>query len=204
MTTYWIIWIRKSETSTFFWIIVGVRKKKQTMIALCSGFCDLGLLDSVQHYYPIRGRSYNPCDTDFHTAKRLIHKRDRIYTLKDFASLILGGSKYRNFQLTLVSTDMIRNYKDWTLVNYKKAAMTSLETQNARRSDKQFFKLQSFHYFSFRSNQPGVVVTKFLIQDTTSMTFNLRKLAVAQWSSVAAYASPPPITKKKDPNFSSF
>ena len=191
---------KKIKTLLMFSDNCGGQNKNQMMLSLCLALCDLGLFEHVKHYYPIRGHSYNPCDQDFNTAKRLIRKMDRIYTLKQFAELIIGGSAAGNFQLTMVNSEMILDFKNWTQINYKKTGVTaSIETRNKPRNEKVFLQVQKYHYFQFMATTPGVVVSKIFISDAMVYTFNLRKLEVTGWPT-QVYDSPLAIKKSKRSN----
>lgn len=67
--------------------------------------CDRGKFVTITHFFSIRGHSFLPCDGNFGSIKRLLRKTDRIYTLQQYAQLIIKASRCDSFSVHKVQID---------------------------------------------------------------------------------------------------
>lgn len=156
----------------------------------------------IEQFYPIRGHSFLPCDRDFAILKRNIKKSDRIFTLKEYAELIIKSSRNnQRFTVVLPTADQVFNFKDWWPIHYKKT-MLSLESigRNVPRNKKQTFKIASFRHFIHVQGHDGVVFAKDFIDGLVTQTFKLRNANrdnIIRLPTKKAYSEKIPINIKK-------
>lgn len=170
----------------------GGQNKNAMMLAMWSALRDTERFDLIEHVYPIRGHSYNPCDADFAQAKTLIRDHDRIYSVKTFAKLIIQSSDAGKFQVTIVSSDMILDFKSWTSSLFKKTA-------KAVGHPTVKFAIQKFNQFVFsRENGTALLARTHVNDDAMSFLFVLRNEhdPFLQWPT-RAYEECLPITLQK-------
>nr|CAH7744148.1 unnamed protein product [Callosobruchus chinensis] len=113
---------------------------------------DTKKFEKILQYFPVRGHSFLPCDTDFSIIKRALKKRDRIYNVHDLTEIIANASRTQKFEVKKVNTIEITNFKAWWPRFYKKNAM-SLETRNLEITQKVYFNISKFHYFVYDSER---------------------------------------------------
>ena len=69
---------------------------------------------AVQHYFPVRGHSFLPCDRDFALIKKTIRKQDRIYSMRQYSGMIMNSRKTQNaFQVKIIEHENIIDVKEW-------------------------------------------------------------------------------------------
>ena len=83
-----------------------------------------GRFKNVIHYFPLRGHSFNDCDSDFATVKRRLRREDRIYTQDEYVNLIQGSSKTAKFAVHKVDGKEIIDFKKWWPQYYKKQVLS--------------------------------------------------------------------------------
>lgn len=82
----------------------GAQNKNNTLIRFISALVSLENFKTIDHYFPMRGHSFLPCDRDFAVLKRKIRKYDRIYTIKEYVELILTSTTKNDFTCILVQS----------------------------------------------------------------------------------------------------
>lgn len=90
---------------------------------------ELNWFDEVTINFPIRGHSYMPCDRDFGLIKRKMKRKERIYTLEQYESIIKKSSKVPDkFTLEKVEAKNIIEFKGWWADFYKKQYVSKKST----------------------------------------------------------------------------
>lgn len=100
------------------------QNKNHTVVRFLMALCDTGRFDFIQHYFPVRGHSFLPCDRDYESIKRLIRRADRIYTHEQYGELFLRASRTERFTTHYVKTEEILAFKSWWLRIYKKTTIS--------------------------------------------------------------------------------
>ncbi len=144
------------------------QNKNTIVLKLWSVLRDSSRFDFIEHIFPIRGHSFNPCDSDFAVAKRLIRTRDRIYTVRTFMTLIIQASECQVFRVTLVQSSQVLDFKTWSTQHFKK-------TVSSFEDKKQKFAIQSYHQFTFTTKNGTGMTVRRSIDHVTSFKFHLRK-----------------------------
>lgn len=179
----------------------GGQNKNHTLIRLCSALVSLKLFQSVEQYYPVRGHSFLPCDRDFAVLKRKIKRQDRIFTIKEYAELILASSTKKSFTVILPTSKDIIEYKKWWPIFYKRN-MLSVETigRNVSKENKVSLKISKYCYFLHSIEMPGLLQAKPYIGGLLGDTFMLRNSNRQDLFLPSKHAYPKgkiPINKKK-------
>lgn len=140
------------------------QNKNHAMVRACMALIELGKFENIQHYYPLRGHSFMPCDRDFGVIKRLLKKYDRIYSIHQYTKIIAKSSKH--FTIKEVVTDDILNFKAWWPHFYKKV-VTSEDVSKKK------FGISEYHHFIFDKEKPGSVVVCNYINSFVKHEFKL-------------------------------
>lgn len=179
----------------------GGQNKNHTLIRVLSALVTLDKFKSINHYFPVRGHSFLPCDRDFSVLKRKIRKTDRIYTLKEYAELMLHSSKKNDFLVVMPESCEVVDYKNWW-PNYYKKNMVSEETsgRHVPRDQKCLFKISKFLQFTHSGTAKNKVQARTFIDGLTVQTFSLKNSNKNELVLPEALAYPDgcvPINKKK-------
>lgn len=187
----------------------GGQNKNHSVIRMCLGLADLGRFQSVNQYFPIRGHSYMPCDRDFAMVKKKMNKNDRVFLLKDYASLIVSSSAKKKFSVCLMDEDntLIKDYKKWWPVYYKKNSLsTESYGRGVRKENKVSFLISNFMHFSYSKEEKGVVTAGDFIDGLVTHKFRLgTSTVIRSFPTAVAYNNTKvPISAKKMLNIKKF
>lgn len=178
----------------------GGQNKNHTLVRLFLALVERGRFDIVKHYFPIRRYSYLPCDRDFSVVKRKIKKVDRIYTMKEYAELLLHSTNITDkFLVKMVDTADIKDLNSWWPNHYKRN-VNSTETmaRNVPRESKQKFNISTFKEFEYSAESKGEVKAKTFIGGLQQHTFSLKKTQTTpDLPTTPAYTAKVPINRKK-------
>jgi len=150
------------------------QNKNHTVLRLFTALASTERFTTIKNFYPLRGHSFNPCDRDFSVIKRKIKTVDRIYTVKEYVELILSSSASNNFQVVMVTPDMIFDYKNWWPPLYKRNVI-SQETKgrNVKKEDKVNFAISKYMEFRYSSQLKGIIEALPFIDGLCMSTFNV-------------------------------
>jgi len=128
------------------------------------------------------------CDKDFGTIKRKLRKSDRVYTPKEYVSLIISSTKLQRFSVTMVECDDIINFKSWWREHLKKNSV-SLETlgRSVPKDKKVNLQISQLNHFTYKKENVGVVKAKPFIGGIKTHTFRLLTAAQIPPNPVRAY-----------------
>lgn len=150
------------------------QNKNHAVIRMCLGLTHSGRFSNIIHRYPVRGHSFLPCDREFGSFKRKMNKYDRIYTPKEYCSLLVNSKS--NVLVHMVETSEILDFNKWWPTLYKKDSIAQ-ETQAKEipRANKVHFTPMSFREFKYSAEKPGIVVASANINGLVDYTFPLAK-----------------------------
>jgi hypothetical protein len=151
------------------------QNKNQIMVRFCLALVETRRFSSIEHYFPIRGHSFLPCDRVFGVIKRHLRKIDRIYTIKQLVEYIVESSEKMNFIVHLIESKDIIDFKTWWSQFYLKSCL-SLETnkRDIPRNMRVSFTISKFHYFKYDGQLPGVVTAREYIGGLAIHTFPMK------------------------------
>lgn len=154
------------------------QNKNNVVVRLFLALIEIGRFDSIHHYFPIRGHSYLPCDRDFSVIKRKIKKTDRIFTMKQYAELMLHSTVVLDkFQVEVVESEKVKDFKSWWPQFYKKNVVsTETQARNIPRENKQKFNISSFMELTYSNKHVGEVKAKNFIDGLSEQSFDLKKM----------------------------
>jgi hypothetical protein len=177
----------------------GGQNKNHPMMSLWQALVDSRRFEKIYHRFPIRGHSFLPNDRSFGTVKKVLKRRDRIYSVKEISEIICNSNKF--FSVSMVQTDQILNFKNWWTIFYKRNAVsTETQSNQVARSQKQQFLISQFMEFEFSSDMRGCTKTRPFIGCTIQEnTFDLKKsrLQTPSLPTEKAYTNLLPINIKK-------
>lgn len=175
------------------------QNKNHIMIRLCQALVDTKRFDKIQHYFPVRGHSFNACDRDFSIIKKATKKVDRIYDVKQYCELLLNAPKRPNkFTINLVETSDILNFVEWWPQMYKRGGISEESRSKAvAKTAKVRFQPASFMHFEYSSENPGTVTTRDFIDGLLHHTFSLKLKHTVTLTDKQAYEEPNRINDKK-------
>lgn len=149
----------------------GGQNKNHTLLRFVMALVELNWFDEVTINFPIRGHSYMPCDRDFGLIKRKMKRKERIYTLEQYKSIIKKSSKVPDkFTLEKVEAKNIIDFKGWWADFYKKQCVSKNSTVPKTK-----FLISQYHYFTVNKSACGDVTCKTFINGKTEEKFTLRK-----------------------------
>ncbi|KAF6211276.1 hypothetical protein GE061_014393 [Apolygus lucorum] len=101
---------------------------------------------------------------------------------------VLFGDK--TIEVKLVQAETILDFKGWWARHYKKTPV-SIETcgRKAKKEDKVYFGISSFHHFTYSSSSPGMLKARNFIDGLVHHTFALRKATILDLPTAKAYPS---------------
>lgn len=174
------------------------QNKNHTVTRYLLALVDTKRFSKIFQYFPVRGHSYLPCDRDFSQLKRQLKKHDRIYVPEEYILLLKRASEKNKFEIKEVSTDSVKNFKEWWPKFYKKQVV-SVESSGSKvpRAQKQDFKISTFMQLTYDATSPGTVVANTFIDGLMSHTFQLKKTNNVEISPGKSYNNKIPINIKK-------
>lgn len=170
----------------------GGQNRNHPLCRLFSALTMKNKFKVINHYYPVRGHSFMPCDRTFGTVKREVRRHDRVYSPEQYISLI-GSSKktHPKFEIKSVECDTILNFKGWWSNHFVKMPR-SIEDR------KTYFKISTYRQFTFKNDPPGYVETSTFIDSAVKSTFKLKKNNCVELPNTKAYPEGRvPIKKEK-------
>lgn len=138
----------------------GGQNKNHALSRLLCALTETGRFKVIEHYYPVKGHSYLPCDMDFSLIKRSLKRLNRLYSINQIIKTIVHcTSNLSKFTLKLVQTSEILDYKNWWSQYYAKTPVSE-ETRgrNTNKKDKIYFGISSFSEFIYKTDFRGIVV----------------------------------------------
>lgn len=105
----------------------------------------------------------------------------------------------RKFSVKLVEADNVLDFKGWWPTHFKRNPV-SVETsgRKAKKEDKVYFGISSFHHFVYTSTSPGVLRAYPFIEGLIYHTFSMKKNTVLKFPEIKAYPTGKvPINKSK-------
>ncbi|KAK5639391.1 hypothetical protein RI129_011883 [Pyrocoelia pectoralis] len=75
------------------------QNKNHCVTRMSLALTDTGRFNKIQHFFPIRGHSFLPCDRAFGLVKRNLKKFDRIYDLHKYTEIIAMASAQHAFTI---------------------------------------------------------------------------------------------------------
>ena len=98
----------------------GGQNKNHCLLRFLLALNDTGHFRRMEHYYPVTGYSFLPCDSNFGDIKESLQKHDRIYVLSELTEIIVSSAKPQKFVVKKVKTSDIVKFKSWWQEYYKK------------------------------------------------------------------------------------
>lgn len=126
----------------------------------------------IQHFFPIRGHSFLPCDRVFGLIKRNLRHFDRVYDIRKYTEIIITASGRQLLTVNEINTKDIINFKSWWQKFYKTNAV-SQETASLPRADRETFAISKYHHFHYTSKNPGCVKVSEFINSFVCSYFEL-------------------------------
>lgn len=153
------------------------QNKNNVVVRFFLALIETGRFDSIHHYFPTRGHSYLPCDRDFGVIKRKIKTTDRIYTVQQYAELMLhSASMPDKFLVEIVESEKVKDFKSWCGKFYKKNVIsTETQARNIPKENKIKFNISTFMEFHYSNKHVGQVKVKNVIGGLNDHTFDLKK-----------------------------
>lgn len=151
------------------------QNKNHCLLRLMNAFVSSKKFQSVQQYFPVRGHSFLPCDRDFAMVKKKLRKCDRVFTLKQYAELILSSSAKQKFLVVLVESDDVIDVSRWWPKFFKKMVLSE-ETRGKEipKEQKVRLRISKFMHFSHHASAPFVIKARTYIDGLQVQTFNVR------------------------------
>nr|CAH7748233.1 unnamed protein product [Callosobruchus chinensis] len=88
------------------------QNKNHSLIRMCLALTDTGRFHKIEHFFPIRGHSFLPCDRNFAVIKRNLRRFDRIYDMHNMTEIIITASAQNLFTVCEIERECIKNFKD--------------------------------------------------------------------------------------------
>lgn len=170
------------------------QNKNHCIVRLCLALTDMKRFEKIDHFFPIRGHSFLPCDRDFGVVKRSLKKFDRIFDIHKYTEIIVNSSAKRKFTVKEVQTNEILDFKQWWPKYYKKTCLsTESEKKNVPRAQKTSFGISILNHYAYSSETPGYVVASEYINSIFGVShFRLalpkqKSHLNMEWPTVPAY-----------------
>lgn len=134
-----------------------------------------GRFTEIHQYFPVRGHSFLPCDRDCGLIKRIVRRRDRIFTPMEYVSIIANAKKTRPyFVVKLVQTEDILDYKSWWPKYLKKKLVQ--KPLLGRGENRQKFSISTYKHFIYNSSThviandyiDGLITSKYYLAKTAN------------------------------------
>lgn len=168
----------------------GGQNRNHTLVRMLLALTMTGRFSKINHYFPVRGHSFLPCDRNFATVKRAIRKFDRVYTPAQYNEIIENAkTKNPKFEVeSLDHTDFI-DFKTWWPPLFKKTTKSI-----GSRED---FSISKCKQFTYSNTKPGYVDAYPYIDSLLSQSFKLSKVREVRLPTTPAYDQVVPIKAKK-------
>ena len=165
----------------------GGQNKNHALSRFLLALTDSKRFKKIEHYFPVRGHSYLPCDRDFSLIKRSLRSHDRIYGIDEVTEIIKTSCRLGKFEVKVVQSSEILNFKSWWPHFYKKTC-TSEETisRTVKRQDKVHFGISSLMHFKYNHELKGCIIGSQFIESIVTHTFRLG------YSGKSIHSFPPP------------
>lgn len=154
------------------------QNRNNTVVRYLLALAGLGKFRNIFQYFPVRGHSFLPCDRVFGVIKRKLKNIDRVYTVREYTEHILQSTKKHNaFTVNcLEENSIVKNSKDWWPYLFKRNTL-SIESmgKDVGKTEKINFSVSQYFMCEYHSNNPGVVVTRPMIDGLLRNTFRLLK-----------------------------
>ncbi|XP_063229232.1 uncharacterized protein LOC134534688 [Bacillus rossius redtenbacheri] len=158
----------------------SAQNKNHTFIRMLSALTSLKRFRHIEHYFPIRGHSFLPCDRDFSVLKRKIKKYDRVYTIKEYVEIIVTSSCKRSFTVVIADSISILDFKQWWPKYFKRNVLSQESYgKSVLRDQKTSFKPSQFMNFSYASDNAGLVVARPFIDSLVKHHFRVLNCTLA-------------------------
>lgn len=148
----------------------SAQNKNQAIMRYMLFLTDSGRFKKIQHYFPVRGHSFLPCDRDFGIISRRLRKHDRIFNVHEVTEHIILSGKPGKFQVKEVKATDILDFKTWWKNHYKKTAVSE-ETKHKPRKDKINFAVSTLYQFVYDHEMKGYIKAFPAINGLISHTF---------------------------------
>lgn len=150
------------------------QNKNHSFIRFCMALVEDKIFRRIVHRFPIRGHSFLACDRDFGVFKKHIKKCDRIYTPKEYCTIIANSKK--NVTVKMVDGDEIFNFNQWWPKFYKKTTLSDDSFgRNIPRDQKVSFAPASYMEFEYSEDFLGKVKTRPFIRSLLQHSFHLQQ-----------------------------
>ncbi|KYN09437.1 hypothetical protein ALC57_18456 [Trachymyrmex cornetzi] len=106
----------KFEKLIFFSDACGGQNKNHIMVKFCCWLAKTYNI-SIEHIFPVRGHSFNQCDRNFGLYGKLKKRKETVYTVDDYLSMLRTCRKYPTPFHVVDGSNLV---KDWssTLATY--------------------------------------------------------------------------------------
>lgn len=179
----------------------GAQNKNQPLSRYLLYLTDSGKFQKVQHFFPVRGHSFLPCDRDFGIIKKRLAKYDRIFSLPEIIDHIKQSGKPGKFTVNEVKATDVLDFKGWWKRFYKKTTISE-ETKNQPREERVQFGISALFHFVYDANLRGYIKGFPRINGLVSHTFFMAlcsgPIALADEKAYPDGNVPIKTTKKKD------
>lgn len=149
------------------------QNKNQAITRYMLSLTDSGRFKKIQHYFPVRGHSFLPCDRDFGIISRRLRRHEKIFSMHEITEHIILSGKPGKFQVKEVKATDILNFKMWWKNYYKKTAVSE-ETKHKPKQDKILFTVSSLYQFVYDHGMKGYIKAFPSINGLMSHTFFMR------------------------------
>ncbi|XP_049822344.1 uncharacterized protein LOC126265327 [Aethina tumida] len=123
----------------------SAQNKNHTLSGLFCALTEIRRFSKIEHFYPVRGHSFLPCDRKFGIIKNYLKRHEWIYNLDEFNRHIRNSSS--SFFVKDVKYREIKNWKDWHDVYYCEAQSTS--------DPRKKFSFKGKYHFIYESEDKG-------------------------------------------------
>ncbi|CAG9784775.1 unnamed protein product [Diatraea saccharalis] len=144
----------------------GGQNRNNTLVRFFLILIYLGRFEKIHQYFPVRGHSFLQCDRNFGTAKRLIRKKDRIYT-PDVYNDMISTAKKTGFSVTNITSEDILDFKKTWPLYYKK---TSKSVDKAST-----FTISKYRHLTYSASHKGYLTAREYIDGLVKHHFLLQK-----------------------------
>lgn len=131
---------------------------------------DSGKFYKVQHYFPVRGHSFLPCDRE-----RTLRKHDRLYNIHDVTELIIICAKPGKFTVKEIEANDNLHINQWWGTYYKNNAVSE-DTAAKPRNERIQFGISALYHFVYDSNKKGYITAYQFINGFNKQTFFMKSV----------------------------
>jgi len=153
------------------------QNKNHDLCRFLLSLTDMKKFDKIEHFFPIRGHSYLPCDRDFGLIKKKLRRVDRIYTVHEITEIVMTSSNNpEKFIVKEFQTEQVKDFKTWWQEYYKKTCVSE-ETRGSKapKDAKVYFGISSLTHFSYDSSKRGILKARTFINGIVQHTFKLKQ-----------------------------